>query len=926
MSLARPLAAFFLAAPALAQRTEIPNRSWTQAQGNALGTAFVDVEGIRVDPGAGSNIGTAVAEPVSWDRTLFYCAKSGEALTLKAFDLVDKAALGSIALGKGELRGMFAWEGDVGVALGTELVMYEVDFAKKKLTEVRRIPEALAVPPRVIAGTMFGDGTSVKAYATKSGKVRGGFAGTRGPSAMRLGGSWGVPAYASLKLAGDDWSLEVAELDDLAALKINKIGGGNVALGSAPAAQLTASSVSRVQPASGVGGWFVSRPDGSWFVADGSGSKAIAAPFVGSVAVVRGGVLGFDASGALVRMETTGSVATVAPADGAARGPVSVAGDVAYAGGRAIDLATGKVLWQSSKFAPEKRALPVGDQLVVVSDAKGALTLLVGKPTKKPAAGSTGATIALPRPGGGNGLVRNDGSYVAGKVTQVNGGGWKVEGDDGRASDFAAGDVALVEMDGTTQLVGDEEPVLQSFQSALESEHAARVVEAFDQFLKQRLDEDCKRLLAEAKDCGLAESKAAELDAKLKALKPNDKTNKEALRKAPLGKELELRKQSRAAYNAAAAWCGANGLKLTASLLILEGAERSPLEGKPDAEVAPLIPDEFPWKESPEAVSRWASWAPRLIRTGAFFVPREDRLYRVLTSGVWKDGVIILRTNNVTLCSRPTDPGIVGDCLDAAEFAIRTLRELLPPDPETFTQPLQVRLFATRDEYLAEPAGGGRPPEWSAGLYSGGISRFYVPSGAEAYDPYGRGVFSVVSHELTHHYLDMAWLAKGTKRSPEGSNLPGYWIVEGTARFIEEAVADRVQNRKGRKQRDPACAYVCKQASALSKLFPVTQLIDMNAGDFAGLGNDELFQLPPLNEGVPGNMVISQRHIFYDQAGSLVFFLMYRAGPEPRAKIVEYLRSRYLGQTTPEGWKALGYARGEALETAFKGFVDNAKH
>jgi hypothetical protein len=73
-------------------------------------------------------------------------------------------------------------------------------------------------------------------------------------------------------------------------------------------------------------------------------------------------------------------------------------------------------------------------------------------------------------------------------------------------------------------------------------------------------------------------------------------------------------------------------------------------------------------------------------------------------------------------------------------------------------------------------------------------------------------------------------------------------------------------------------------------------------------------------------MVISQRHIFYDQAGSLVFFLMYRAGPEPRAKIVEYLRSRYLGQTTPEGWKTLGYARGEALETAFKGFVDNAKH
>jgi hypothetical protein len=925
MHFARPLALAVLSLSALAQRTEIPDRSWTQAQGNALGTAAVDVDPIRADPGAGTSIGAAFGEPVSWDRTLYFCTKSGEALTLKAFDLVDKAALGSVGLGKGELRGLFAWEGEVGVALGAEIVMYEVDFAKKKLTEVRRIPEALAVAPRVVAGTLFGDGTSVKAYATKSGKLRGGFAGTRGPSCLRLGGSWGVPAYASLKLAGEEWSLELAELDDLAALKINRIGGGNVALGSAPAAQFAGATVARVQPDSGVGGWIVTRSEGSWFVADGASSKPVPAPFVGGVSVVRGGVVGFDASGALVRMEASGSLATILAADGGAKGPISVARDVAYAGGRAIDLASGKVLWQSAKFAPERRAFPVGDQLVVVSDAKGALTLLVGKAPKKGASAGAAANAVLPRPGGGNGVVLNDGTYVAGKVSSADG-GWRVESDDGRSSGYTASDVALVEQDGTVQLLGDEEPVLQSFQAALDAEHATRVVEAFDLFLKQRLDEDCKRLLAEAKQLGLDSARVAELDAKVKALKPNDKSNKEALRKAPLGKELELRKVSRAAYGAAAAWCAANDLKLTASLLLIEGAERSPLEGKPDAEVQPLIPAEFPWKESPEAVARWASWAPRLVRTGAFFVPREDRLYRVLTSGAWKDGVIILRTKNVTLCSRPTDPGTVGDCLDAAEFAIRTLRELLPPDPDTFTQPLQVRLFATRDEYLAEPAGGGRPPEWSAGLYSGGISRFYVPSGVEAQDPYGRGVFSVVSHELTHHYLDVAWLAKGTKREPEGSNLPGYWIVEGTARFIEEAVADRVQGRKGRKQRDPACAYVCKQASALQKLFPTTRLVDMNASEFAGLGNDEIFQLPPLNEGVPGNMVISQRSIFYEQAGSLVFFLMYRAGPEPRAKVVEYLRARYLGQTTPEGWKLLGYQRGDALETAFKAFVDNAKH
>lgn len=189
MHFARPLAFVALSLSVLAQRTEIPDRSWTQAQGNALGSAWIDVEPIRADPGTGTSVGTAFGEPVSWDRTLFFCTKSGEALSLKAFDLVDKATLGSVGLGKGELRGMFAWEGEVGVALGSEIVMYEVDFAKRKLTEVRRIPEALAVAPRVVAGTLFGDGTSVKAFATKSGKLRGGFAGTRGPGCLRLGGS-----------------------------------------------------------------------------------------------------------------------------------------------------------------------------------------------------------------------------------------------------------------------------------------------------------------------------------------------------------------------------------------------------------------------------------------------------------------------------------------------------------------------------------------------------------------------------------------------------------------------------------------------------------------------------------------------------------------------------------------------------------------
>ena len=46
--------------------------------------------------------------------------------------------------------------------------------------------------------------------------------------------------------------------------------------------------------------------------------------------------------------------------------------------------------------------------------------------------------------------------------------------------------------------------------------------------------------------------------------------------------------------------------------------------------------------------------------------------------------------------------------------------------------------------------------------------------------------------------------------------------------------------------------------------------------------------------------------IFYEQAGSLVFFLMNRRGPEQRALLLDYLRQHYQGEQGPPGWEQLG--------------------
>ena len=64
-------------------------------------------------------------------------------------------------------------------------------------------------------------------------------------------------------------------------------------------------------------------------------------------------------------------------------------------------------------------------------------------------------------------------------------------------------------------------------------------------------------------------------------------------------------------------------------------------------------------------------------------------------------------------------------------------------------------------------------------------------------------------------------------------------------------------------------------------------------------------------------------NVFYEQSAALVWFLNYKAGPERRAKLAEYVRAQYIGALGAEGWKSIGYDTPEALDQAFTKFLQS---
>ena len=325
-----------------------------------------------------------------------------------------------------------------------------------------------------------------------------------------------------------------------------------------------------------------------------------------------------------------------------------------------------------------------------------------------------------------------------------------------------------------------------------------------------------------------------------------------------------------------------------------------------------------------ERAQLFATWSREIVPMGGTFAPKKEATAAPLPTH-WVDDVVTLKTRNLLIRSRVMESELVGHCLRQGEATVRGLESLVGIPTYGNDEPMEIRLYRDRKEYL-EDTSGRRAMLWSAGYFSPGeaVSRFYVTRNERTGKLDGKDLeelFEVLSHELTHHWLERRF----HRGSRQFEHQPGHWIVEGFARFVEDhAPYFQKGNFKFDFARNEAVVHTQMRRQAKA-LLPIVRIVDMSPFEFHN------------------NLTDFERSTFYDEGASIVFFMMNRRGPDGRKRLLEYMRKQYAGEfwdmpppdptgrkianpdegkPIKESWKVLGFASSGEMETAFHAFLE----
>ncbi|NNL67543.1 MAG: hypothetical protein HKP30_14935 [Myxococcales bacterium] len=682
-------------------------------------------------------------------------------------------------------------------------------------------------------------------------------------------------------------------------------------------------------PGDDSGGWYVTaRSDsGSWngsLVVDPVESrKKKQSDIVTAAAALDGKLYGFDRRGTLrmltAELKERALTERGTLPQGARAGPATASQGVVCFGNWAMEMETGRTMWVLPDLPEIETLTPVADGFVLLG--AGSELICIAEPDRIVAAGDAsadaGSEQAPEPPADGDGVLLASGEKLVGPF-DVDGDTVTVRPGKDDAREISVDDVAIGEKGGKVDLRGEQQNVLAAWQNVLDGVFVRGLQDAFGAYRNERLLSDSRRLIADMRAYGAGHSILEEYEASLAGKSENPNADMKRKRLGPI--EEKARKAALEQVFAAIEWCTDRDYGGAATAL-LEYAEREGVEAERiDALAKERIPAGFPWADAADAGRQWYTWAKAIVPAGGEFLPKSSSIWnRVRGKAPWNKDTLGLRTKNTLLFSRTHDIEIVGMCLRVGEGTVRALEGLLGKGAGNLREQLDVRLHRNREEYLEEKTPSGSAMPWSAGYFSPGegVSRFYVPDPERSVEPLGRGLSKTLAHELTHHWLSMRWLGKGNMG--RAAVVPGYWIVEGFARFIEDQAME--MGRRAGRLDDPtvnsldACSQVAKQ----KKLLDTAELVGMNQLDFAKIPEKHVADVQLRNS--VGNRRLDHRALFYEQSGSLVFYLMNERGDEGREALITYMRKHYRGGTPKDPSEAFGFDDGKDLHESFQEFL-----
>lgn len=295
----------------------------------------------------------------------------------------------------------------------------------------------------------------------------------------------------------------------------------------------------------------------------------------------------------------------------------------------------------------------------------------------------------------------------------------------------------------------------------------------------------------------------------------------------------------------------------------------------------------------------WLDWRVDVLR-GGVRVLRYDQPDLERAAQFWKSGLSGIETPEVVFLTDLADGGPVGKCLRLAGVTCRALETIFRTDTPAREEydPLVIYFYGDKKEYEQRSGAGTHGPGGpvTAGLTLGhynpadNISRFFWFDRPDA----EKVVTETFVHELTHHWIERRCPRFHFRDMGKNPMVPGYWIVEGFAVFMQEGRYDPERGAWTHWNAKSPTLDVIAGLAKEQKLLPWEKVYPLSQAAFSQLGM-------AFNVRVPRRWSLqvagfSETNLFYYQAGATCQFLYHGDNGAWRQRLVEYVTNYYMGK------------------------------
>ncbi len=324
----------------------------------------------------------------------------------------------------------------------------------------------------------------------------------------------------------------------------------------------------------------------------------------------------------------------------------------------------------------------------------------------------------------------------------------------------------------------------------------------------------------------------------------------------------------------------------------------------------------------------WLEWKVRVLPYTRLLPRRSPDLKRA--KAFWRKDLVGLETPNMILVTPLPSPVPIQVCLELGDLTCAALDKMFRIEKAKRDEflPLIVYFYENKEEYVRR--GRGAPPNpmlaLTAGFYtpSENVSRFFWPKGVARQSQ----VHDTFVHELTHHWIERRnprWHERDLASMGERVEVPGYWISEGFATFIEHSRFDRVQKTWTHFNPHAHSIDVVAAVAKSKKLLDWDMVYTLPQSKF----HSELIKTATKAHcTVKGRWTfrphpISGIRLFYEQSAATCMFLYHAEDGKYREQLLNYVTSFYTSKKDRTNMKnAFGLEPGELGAKVAKWCID----